>query len=265
LVAVLVAFVAAKSWAAVGVDYTSNLLNWYQQGSVLTLFGGLRGVGTRLTLLLALLGGSLATARGKHVVLDVVARFTPTRLRPALVVVGFSASALVALGAAWGFLDHIAIENFGATADSRMTGKIAAIVKGLDEDVFVLSRQLELDARSVRHVVLRGEGYADWLGGAEWNQFVESSGFPERFGVDAARLLAIPTGERRAAIVVVPGRGEPRGELIRAANLVFPVGLLVIALRFLLRGALVLSGHASVEADEEDDAIAGPATSAKGG
>src|SRR6185436_8373431 len=78
-------FIAGKAWAGFGVDYTSNLLNWYQQACFLTLLGGLRGVGTRLTLLLALLGGSLATARGRHIVIDVVTRFVRPSLRTAMV------------------------------------------------------------------------------------------------------------------------------------------------------------------------------------
>ena len=48
-------------------------------------------------------------------------------------------------------------------------------------------------------------------------------------------------------IVVVPERGEPRGELINAANLVFPIGLLIIAIRFVLLSLLAISGHSSVD------------------
>src|SRR5260221_6794013 len=73
--AVFLGVVTAKAWSKFGVDYTSNLLNWYQQACFLTLLGGLRGVGTRLTMLLALLGGSIATGRGKHILIDVVPRF----------------------------------------------------------------------------------------------------------------------------------------------------------------------------------------------
>ena len=60
LTGVFLGVALAKMWIGFGVDYTSNLLNWFQQASSLTLFGGLRGVGTRLTLLLAMLGGSLS-------------------------------------------------------------------------------------------------------------------------------------------------------------------------------------------------------------
>ena len=44
-----------------------------------------------------------------------------------------------------------------------------------------------------------------------------------------------------------------RGELINAANLVFPIGLFIIALRFLLRSLLALSGHVSVDPEDSGD------------
>jgi len=44
---------------------------------------------TRLTLWLALLGGSIATAKGKHINIDVVMRFLTPRMRiPVAVLVG---------------------------------------------------------------------------------------------------------------------------------------------------------------------------------
>ena len=52
--------------------------------------------------------------------------------------------------------------------------------------------------------------------------------------------------------MVVPGTGEEaRGLLIRDANLVFPFGLAIISLKFLLRIVLVLTGHIEVHAEEE--------------
>jgi len=62
----------------------SNVLNWLQTSSSLMLVGGLRGLATRLTLWLALLGASLATSQGKHVHADVAVRYLPaTRARAA--------------------------------------------------------------------------------------------------------------------------------------------------------------------------------------
>jgi TRAP-type C4-dicarboxylate transport system permease small subunit len=250
---VLVGILAAKAWAHVGVAYSSNLLNWYQQACFLTLLGGLRGVGTRLTLLLALLGGSLATARGKHIIIDIATRFVGNRPRMAMVITGWLVSAVVSGAAAWGFFDHIAIESFGARADLTASQKIARVGEQLGEDFFIARKQIALDFRTAPHVIARGQDYSNLVGGAEWNAWIDSAGFPERYGREAAEGLKIPESETRSPLVVVPGRGEPRGELINAANLVFPIGLLVIAIRFVVRTLLAVSGHASVDPDESDE------------
>jgi len=253
LAGVFVGFVAGKAWAGFGVDYTSNLLNWYQQACFLTLLGGLRGVGTRLTLLLALLGGSLATARGKHIIIDIATRFVSYKPRMVMVTVGWFVSALVAGAAAWGFFDHIAIESFGARADNTAGQKISRVVDQLGEDFFICRKQIALDFKSTPHILFRGESYADWFKGKEWNQWLDESGLPERYGKEPTDGLKIPDDETRAPLIVIPGRGEPRGELINAANLVFPIGLLVIAIRFVVRAILALSGHVSVDPDESDE------------
>src|SRR6185436_15406065 len=85
---IVLGFLIAKSWAKVGVDWSANLLNWYQQASTLTLLGGLRGVGTRLTLMLALLGGSLATAAGRHITIDLVSRFLKPKAKLRITLIG---------------------------------------------------------------------------------------------------------------------------------------------------------------------------------
>ena len=58
--AIVVGFATASMWRATGVEYFGHIKNWLQEGSTLTMFGGLRGVSTRLTILLAFVGGSLA-------------------------------------------------------------------------------------------------------------------------------------------------------------------------------------------------------------
>jgi TRAP-type C4-dicarboxylate transport system permease small subunit len=253
LLAVLVAIVVAKAWVGVGVNYASNLLNWYQQASFLTLVGGLRGVGTRLTMLLALVGGSLATARGRHIVIDVLTRFVGRRTRIAMALTGWLMAATVCLTAAWGFFDHISIENFGANADDSAGKKIGQVASQLGEDFFIARKQLALDLKAMPHVVLRGETYSDWFTGREWNAWLDDNGFAARYGKEGTDALKIPDGETRAPLVAIPGRGEPRGELISAAYLVFPIGLLVIALRFILRSLLLVGGEVSVEGDESED------------
>lgn len=260
---VLLGLLLGKAWAAFGVDYTSNLLNWYQQACFLTLLGGLRGVGTRLTLLLAMLGGSLATARGKHIIIDIATRFVGYRARLTMVVAGWLVSAAVSAAAAWGFVDHIAIQSFGAKSDATARQKIHRVVEQLGEDFFIARKQIGLDFKSAPHILFRGEKYADWLKGKEWNLWLDGSGLVERYGEEQVRALRIADDDTRAPLIVIPGRGEPRGELIDAANLVFPIGLLVIAIRFLVRALLVVSGQADIDGEEADEFPSGEPSEAK--
>jgi len=112
--AVCAGLVLCFSWANWGAEYCSNMLNWLQSASVLTLIGGLRGVATRLTLWLALLGASLATAQGKHINVDVVMRFLTPKMRVPVAVLGWLAAALMCFAGVWGFFDNIAIVDFHA-------------------------------------------------------------------------------------------------------------------------------------------------------
>jgi hypothetical protein len=107
--------------------------------------------------------------------------------------------------------------------------------------------------KAAPHILLHNEPYADWLTGKEWNEWVANAGFQERYGLEALNGIKIPETETRPPLVVIPGRGEPRGELINAAFLVFPIGLWIIAMRFVVRALLVLSGHVGVESDESED------------
>ena len=145
LSAVLLGFALARAWASAGVDWASNMLNWYQQASTLTLVGGLRGVGTRLTLLLALLGGSLATAAGKHITIDLVTRFVRPAVRTAMAVSTWLISAVVCFCLCWGYFDHIAIENFEAKLDAPAGEKIKAVGHGISEYAYATKNQMKLD------------------------------------------------------------------------------------------------------------------------
>ena len=255
----------AKAWVGVGVQYTSNLLNWYQQASTLTLFGGLRGIGTRLTLLLALLGGSLATGKGKHITIDLITRVIKPKLRLPVVVVGWLGAAVICFSGAWGFFDHIAIESFGAKPASSVGEKIEKVGEELGEGFFMVRKQLALDLKSTPHIVFRGEVYSDWLKGTEWNQWLLDAGFIERYGEEASVALRIPDEDVRSPMIVIPGRGEPRGRLVDTANLVFPIGLFIIAMRFVLRSLLAISGQVSVDPDDEDEFATDAAAAPQGG
>ncbi|MGO8999552.1 MAG: hypothetical protein ACLQVI_40015, partial [Polyangiaceae bacterium] len=58
-----------------------------------------------------------------------------------------------------------------------------------------------------------------------------------------------PDAFRSPAVNVPGGMEQARGLVIRDLNFVFPFGLLMIALRFLLRALLAVSGHVRVDPD----------------
>lgn len=250
--AALAGFIAgvllAKAWEHAGVQYSSNWLNWFQQASFLTLFGGLSKIGTRLTLLLALLGGSLATAAGKHITIDLITRFLNPKARLPVIIFGWVGSGLICIAAAWGFFDQIAIQDFGAPANATAGQKVKVVAEGADEDWFIARKQLGLDLMSLPHV-LKGQSYSNWLTGKQWNAWVDGAGFAARYGKDKTNEIKLPDGARRAPIVVIPDKGEPRGELVNDATLVVPFGLFVIGVRFFLLCILTLSGHLVVDPD----------------
>ena len=171
----MVGLAAGRLWANGGVEYFSNLLNWMQNASLLMLIGGLRGVVTRLTLWLALLGGSIATGKGKHINIDVVMRFLSPKMRVPVAVLGWLAAAVMCLAGSWGFVDHIAIalfhvQPFEARARAPRTRgsskmcptpageKISGeVLHDMGTDLFVIRRQLSLDVGSFPRVRRRDE------------------------------------------------------------------------------------------------------------
>jgi hypothetical protein len=275
--------VLGRLWANVGVEYFSNVLNWMQNASLLMLIGGLRGVVTRLTLWLALLGGSLATAKGKHINIDIVMRFLTPTMRVPVAVLGWLVAAVMCVSGAWGFVDHIGIALFhvranGACMEDRVdpasvriaprdcplppTEKLAQIAHAMRTDLFLVGRQLSLDARTLPRVVV-GIRYNQYLTSAGWNAWVRGADWGAHFPPEAAVGLMAPEGpddadpgETRLPAVSIPGGEEVRGLLVKDADFVFPFGLLMIAGRFLLRALLVVAGYVSVDPDlahEEDD------------
>jgi TRAP-type C4-dicarboxylate transport system permease small subunit len=227
-----------RIWANVGVEYFSNLLNWMQNASLLMLIGGLRGVVTRLTLWLALLGGSIATAKGKHINIDVVMRFLSPKMRIPVAVLGWVAAAVVCIAGASEKLGNIAHE--------------------MRTDLFLVGRQVSLDLSTLPRVIA-GTKYSDYFTAGDWNAWVSSADWAAHFPPDAVRGLLTPedrAADKHLPAVSIPGGDEARGLLIKDADFVFPFGLLMIAFRFLLRAVLVLAGHIRVDPDlahEEDE------------
>ncbi len=273
--AVVAGLACGRLWANGGVGYFENFLNWMQSASLLMLIGGLRGVATRLTLWLALLGASLATANGKHINIDVVMRFLTPRMRVPVAVTGWVAAAVMCTAGAWGFFDHIAIALFHVhpftTCEAGVTPgkngmcptspgeKIGHVLHDMSTDWFVIRRQVSLDLGSFPRVVT-GTKYNGYLTGAEWNAWVADGDWGSHFPAEQVQGLLAPADrpkEFHIPAVSIPGGVEVRGLLIKDADLVFPFGLLMIALRFLLRSLLAVSGHVQVDPDsahrEEDE------------
>jgi hypothetical protein len=230
--------------------YFDNVKGWLQEGSTLTLMGGLRGLATRLTLWLALLGGSLATASGKHIHIDVVFRFLPKKLRVPSAIINYIAAASVCIFGAWGFFDHIAIESYGSRADEKAGAKIANAAHEIGDHFFYTRKQIGLDLRSLPRV-LGGARYDQWMSAAAWNAWVDDAGFEGRFTPDEVKSIKVPGDNGSHVPLVLSPRGEnTRGILNETLGLVFPFGLFAIALRFLLRAVMTLSGHLSADPDE---------------
>ncbi len=260
--------VVGRACAHVGVMWSSNLLNCLQNASVLMLVGGLRGVATRLTLWVALLGASLATSRGKHIHVDVIVRYVPEKLRAPTSVIGWLAAAVVSGVAVFGFVDYIGIAEFRVPAESACPGettkmcdtptgqKLKLMIHEMDADFFLLGRQASLDLKSFPRVMV-GIPYDKWMKAAEWNAWLDSADWTAHFDKSAMDSLHMDLSDPNATRmpqVVVPGTGEEaRGLLIRDANLVFPFGLAMITLKFLLRIVLVLTGHVHVDPEAELD------------
>jgi TRAP-type C4-dicarboxylate transport system permease small subunit len=254
--AVIAGAALAPLWRKTGVEYFGHVSNWLQEGSSLTMFGGLRGVSTRLTILLAMIGASLAAATGKHINIDVVIRFMKPKWRVPFFASSSLATMAVCLAAAWGFFDYISVQGYGAAHEASRSEKIAHIREHVSRDLFVWRKQMGLDMSALGHV-LRGGKWDDEsrMNGHQWNAFIEESGYREHFKKEEVDAILAPPdqlNESRIPLVVVPG-SSPRGLLIDFMNLTFPFGLILLSIRFLLKMLRVLSGHSTVDAEGEPD------------
>lgn len=266
--AIFLSLFVARAWAHSGVVWSSNLLNWLQNASVFMLIGGLRGLVTRLTFWLAFLGASLATSRAKHIHIDVLLRYVPSKLRVPTAITGWLGAAVVCLVAFCGFVDYIAIAQYQAMAsqpcpgnpsaecDTPVSEKLGVVAKETSADFFLLGRQASLDIRSFPHV-LGGASYETWMSGAEWNAWLDGADWSSHFdkaAVDAQKMDVSAPGAVHIPAVEVPGSGgAARGLLVRELDFIFPFGLLMIALKFLLRIAIVLSGNIRLDPVAELD------------
>ncbi len=251
-VAVILGLVCSRFWANAGTAYFSNFLNWLQSASTLTLLGGLRGLATRLTLWLALLGGSLATAQGKHINVDVVMRFLTPKMRLPVALIGWIAAAVVCLSGAWGFVDHLAIAEYKLPMDISSSERAGKVQHEFSRDMFLLRQQMKLDLHSLPKVIV-GSKYKDYLKAPEWNAWMEGGAWNDYFAADDVKAQLMDEKDAsltRLPLVNIPGTGEnTNGLLVRDIDFVFPFGLFMIALRFLLRCVLAIGGAVRVDPD----------------
>ena len=271
-IAVLVGAFIGKSTGTGGSAYFSNYLGWLQNSSSLVFLGGVSDAAKRLTLWVALLGASIATGQGKHINVDVVMRFLTPKARVPVALIGWLAACVMCFAAAWGFFDQIAVEDFhiepsapcasdpAKSCDTRPGAKISRVAHETSRDLFLLRRQISLDLRSLPKV-LKGAPYEKLMTGAEWNAWIDDGGWEAYFTKESLQQIKGPPEAdqewRMPALTNVPGADERVHKLlIHELNLVFPFGLVMIALRFILRSLLALSGWVKVDpnaAHADDD------------
>lgn len=260
--ATVVGLFLGSRWGDFGVTYFSNILAWLQNASFLVFFGGASDVAKRLTLWLALLGASVATGQGKHINVDVVMRFLSPRARVPVAVLGWVAAAVVCFAGVWGFFDHVAVEDFRVKTsmpcpdDPKKTcktppgKKIDIVLHDTGRDLFLARRQISLDFKSLPKV-LGGTPYGKWLGAKEWNEWLRDGDWTSHFKAEDVKALEIDetsTDFRTPAVTSVPGENERIHQLlVKEFNFVFAFGLLVIAIRFILRSLLAIGGWIKVD------------------
>lgn len=275
--AAIAGLLLGKVWVHGGAEWASNAAAWLLNASVPMLVGGPRGIVTRLTLWLALLGGSMAASAGKHINIDIATRYLPQKLLTPVAILGWVAAAVVCFAASYGFVDSIAVTKFraeafrscpkgvkpaggdeGALCDTTFGERLEKAGQGIRTDLFLLGRQLSLDVRSLPRV-LAGQPYDRYLRAREWNAWVKGADWEAHFPKEAVAALYLPEDQpdlTKMPAVVAPDTGEGRDLLIRDLNFILPFGLLIIGLKFLLRTVLVLSGHVRVDPgaahDEQD-------------
>lgn len=272
--ATLTGLVLGTRWGDAGTTYFSSLFAWLQNSSILVFFGGVSELARRLTLWLALLGASLATAQGKHINVDVVMRFLTPKARVPVAVLGWIAAALVSISASWGFFDYVCVEELRAPptiacpddATKRCPAppgsKVDKVIASGRRDLFLAGRQLSLDLRSLPKV-LTGTPYNRWMTPKAWNEWLRGGGWDEHFKTEDWKAFELPEDGsiefRNPSVTAIPGGTEAIPKLlVPLLNLVFAFGLFVIGLRFVLRSLLAVAGWVKVDpaAAHGDDELA---------
>ena len=257
VVAIVIGVALAGTWRGVGITYFEQLLDWLQEGSSINLFGGLKGISTRLTMLVALIGGSLAASTGTHINIDVVVRLIPRATRKPVAILTAVATALVCLAASYGFLDHVAVTAYRAPVDAPMSEKVGKVTEEMGEQFFVWRKQIGLDLGALPHVLAGNEWNSDdRMKGKDWNAFLENGGFVERYGAEKVEAIKAPEADLESPwqpFVIIPD-GEAPGIMVHFMDLLWPVGFFMLFLKFLLQGVLIFAGQVRVAVEGEESA-----------
>ncbi len=260
-VVVIMGFAIGRLWGDFGILYFANFQAWVENASIFVFFGGFAELAKRLTLWLALLGASLATGQGKHINVDIVMRFLSPRARVPIAVLGWIAAAVVSAAGAWGFFDNVAVEEFHVATSvpcesasghcpAPPGGKIDKVLDDVGRDFFLVRKQLSLDIHTLPKV-LTGTPYRSFMTPKDWNTWVREGGWESRFKAEDVKAMELPedsTDTRTPAVTAIPGATESIDKiLVPVCNLVFPFGLLVIAIRFVIRSILDITGWVKVD------------------
>jgi hypothetical protein len=191
-------------------------------------------------------------------------RFLSPKARVPVAILGWLTAALVSGAAAWGFFDDVAVEEFHAPAsvpcpagEARKNcsappgSKVDRVMHDIGTDLFLARKQMGLDLRTFPKV-LGGTPYGKTMTPKEWNEWVRDGSWGDRFPAEDVKALELPEDGsiewRTPAVTSIPGGTEKIHMLmVPVLNLVFPFGLLVIAIRFVLRTLLALSGWVKVD------------------
>ena len=265
MVALVVGFALGKSWASVGAKFFSNVYSWLQSSSCLVMFNGLRGFSSRMTLLVAILGASIATSKAKHINVDFGLRALPERFRLVAAVSGWVGAAAICVMASYAFFDFIAIGNFQAPSKidcpdgskgpegtglcdptfSTKWNKVAATTK---RDLFVARRQFVLDLHTFSRVT-KGEKFSE-MPAAEWNAWLDGGDWAAYTEAEELATYRAADDSSRDPKAPVPGGADLKLLLVKEFNIfVLGVGFLMLTTRFLLRATLALAGAVSVDPD----------------
>jgi hypothetical protein len=99
---------------------------------------------------------------------------------------------------------------------------------------------------------LAGQNYDGWLYGTEWNEWVRAGKWERYFPEEEVERILLPDEglhQLHSPLVVMPSGGNDRGLLARDLHLIFPFGLFVIGIRFLIRAVLACCNIAPPPSD----------------